>query len=30
VVLDNFEQVAVYAEATVGRWMERAAEARFV
>jgi len=30
VVLDNFEQVVGEAGATVGRWVERATEARFV
>ncbi len=30
VILDNFEQVARYAEETLGRWLERAAEARFL
>ncbi len=30
VILDNFEQVARHAEATVGRWLERAPEARFL
>lgn len=30
VVLDNFEQVARHAEATVGRWLERAPDAQFV
>ena len=30
VILDNFEQVVGHAAATVGRWLERAAEARFV
>jgi len=30
VILDNFEQVAEYAEATVGRWLERAPAARFL
>jgi len=30
VVVDNFEQVAAHAEATVGRWMESAPEARFI
>jgi predicted ATPase/class 3 adenylate cyclase/predicted negative regulator of RcsB-dependent stress response len=30
VILDNFEQVQPHAEATVGRWLDRAAEARFV
>jgi predicted ATPase/class 3 adenylate cyclase/Tfp pilus assembly protein PilF len=30
VILDNFEQVQAYAEATVGRWLDRAPEARFV
>jgi predicted ATPase len=29
-ILDNFEQVVKHAEATVGRWLERAPEARFV
>jgi predicted ATPase/Tfp pilus assembly protein PilF len=29
-ILDNFEQVADHAQATVGRWMERAKEARFL
>lgn len=30
VILDNFEQVARHAEATLGRWLDRAAEARFL
>lgn len=30
VVLDNFEQLARHAEATLGRWLERAASARFL
>ena len=30
VVIDNFEQVARHAEATVGAWLERAPEARFL
>jgi predicted ATPase/class 3 adenylate cyclase len=30
VILDNFEQVARHAEATVGRWLERAGQARFL
>jgi predicted ATPase/class 3 adenylate cyclase len=30
VILDNFEQVARHAEASVGRWLERAAQARFL
>jgi predicted ATPase/class 3 adenylate cyclase len=30
VILDNFEQVARHAEATLGRWLERAAQARFL
>jgi predicted ATPase len=30
VVLDNFEQLARHAEATVGRWLERAGAARFL
>ena len=30
VILDTFEQVARHAEATVGVWMELAAEARFI
>jgi predicted ATPase/Tfp pilus assembly protein PilF len=30
VILDNFEQVAHHAEASVGRWLERAARARFL
>ena len=30
VVLDNFEQVAKYAEETLGRWLERAPLAQFV
>ncbi len=30
VILDNFEQVARHAEATLGRWLERAPLARFV
>jgi predicted ATPase/Tfp pilus assembly protein PilF len=29
-ILDNFEQVVEHAAATVGRWLERAPEARFV
>ena len=29
-ILDNFEQVARYAEETLGRWLSRANEARFV
>lgn len=29
-VLDNFEQVVTHAEATIGRWLEQAAEARFL
>jgi predicted ATPase/class 3 adenylate cyclase len=29
-ILDNLEQVARYAEATVGRWMARAADAKFL
>ncbi len=29
-ILDNFEQVAEHAAETVGRWLERAKEARFV
>lgn len=28
--LDNFEQVAPHAEATIGRWLDRAPDARFV
>lgn len=28
-LLDNFEQVALHAEATVGRWLEAAPQARF-
>jgi class 3 adenylate cyclase/predicted ATPase/Tfp pilus assembly protein PilF len=30
VILDNFEQVARYAEETLGRWLNRASAARFV
>ena len=30
VILDNFEQVSRYAEETLGRWLNRAIEARFV
>jgi predicted ATPase/class 3 adenylate cyclase/Tfp pilus assembly protein PilF len=30
VILDNFEQVARYAEETLGRWLNRAGEAPFV
>ena len=30
VILDNFEQVARHAEATLGQWIERAAQARFI
>ena len=30
VLLDNFEQVARYAEQTVGGWLERAPEVRFI
>ena len=30
VILDNFEQVLVHAAATVGRWLDRAADAAFV
>jgi len=30
VILDNFEQVARHAEATLGRWLERASQARFL
>lgn len=30
VILDNFEQVAVHAAATVGRWADRAADATFL
>lgn len=29
-ILDNFEQVARHAEATLGRWLNRAANARFL
>ena len=29
VILDNFEQVAAHAPATLGRWLDRAAEASF-
>jgi predicted ATPase/class 3 adenylate cyclase len=29
-VLDNFEQVAAHAEATLGRWLDRAPQARFI
>ena len=30
VILDNFEQVARYAEETLGRWLNRAGDAQFV
>ena len=30
VILDNFEQIARHAEDTLGRWLDRAAEARFL
>lgn len=30
VILDNFEQVSRHAEPTLGRWLDRAQEARFV
>jgi predicted ATPase/class 3 adenylate cyclase len=30
IILDNFEQVARHAEATLGRWLDRAGEARFL
>ncbi len=30
VILDNFEQVARHAEETLGRWLDRAPEARFL
>jgi predicted ATPase/class 3 adenylate cyclase/Tfp pilus assembly protein PilF len=30
VILDNFEQVAKYAEETLGHWLDRAPQARFV
>ena len=30
VILDNFEQVARHAEETLGRWLERAPQARFI
>jgi len=30
VLLDNFEQIVAHAEATVGSWLARAADARFV
>lgn len=30
VILDNFEQVAAFADACLGRWLDRAGEARFV
>ena len=30
VILDNFEQVARHAEQTLGHWMDRAAQARFL
>ena len=30
VILDNFEQVARYAEETLGRWLDRAPDARFL
>ncbi len=30
VILDNFEQVAALADACLGRWLDRAGEARFV
>jgi predicted ATPase/class 3 adenylate cyclase/Tfp pilus assembly protein PilF len=30
VIADNFEQVASYAEETLGRWLDRASDARFL
>ena len=30
VILDNFEQVARFAEQTLGRWLDRAAQAKFI
>jgi predicted ATPase len=30
VIVDNFEQVADHADATIGRWLERAPEASFI
>lgn len=30
VILDNFEQVAQHARATLGQWLDRAADARFI
>jgi predicted ATPase/class 3 adenylate cyclase/Tfp pilus assembly protein PilF len=30
VILDNFEQVARFAEETVGKWLDRASEGRFI
>lgn len=30
VILDNFEQVAAYAEATLGQWLDRCPQARFL
>ncbi len=30
VILDNFEQVARHAEDTLGKWLDRAADARFI
>ena len=30
VILDNFEQVAKFAEQTLGRWLDRAAQAKFL
>ncbi|MBK6862948.1 MAG: tetratricopeptide repeat protein [Ideonella sp.] len=30
VILDNFEQIAAHAPATLGRWLDRAAEASFL
>ena len=30
VILDNFEQVVTHAAATLGRWLDRAADARFI
>lgn len=30
VILDNFEQVARHAQDTLGRWLDRAAQARFI
>ncbi len=30
VILDNFEQVARHAEETLGRWLDRAAQAKFI